>query len=75
MPTWIESEAAEYDERRELFNAMIDKKPRIIAACEGPADVREALERAAHDARLPRRAWCSPLIVRPDCRVAGARPA
>ena len=52
MTKWIGPEAAEYDERRELFNAMIDKKPRIIAACEGPADVREALERAAHD-RLP----------------------
>ena len=49
MTKWIEPEAAEYDERRELFNAMIDKKPRIIAVCEGPADVREALERAFHD--------------------------
>ena len=49
MTKWIEPEAAEYDERRELFNAMIDKKPRIIAACEGSADVKEALERAAHD--------------------------
>ena len=31
---------------------MISRNPRIIAACEDPADVREALERAAHD-RLP----------------------
>ncbi len=52
MTKWIGPESAEYDERRELFNKMIDRKPRIIAACEGPADVREALERAAHD-RLP----------------------
>lgn len=49
MPKSIGPEAGEYDERRELFNAMIDKRPRITAACEGPADVREALERAAHD--------------------------
>src|SRR5680860_1092761 len=42
MTKWIGPEEAEYDERRELFNAMIDTKPRIIAACEGPADVREA---------------------------------
>ena len=49
MTTWIGPEAAEYEDRRELFNAMINKKPRVIAACEGPADVREALERAAHD--------------------------
>lgn len=49
MATWIGPESAAYDERRELFNAMIDKKPRIIAACEGAADVGEALERARHD--------------------------
>ena len=49
MTTWIGPDAVEYDERRRLFNAMIDKKPRIIAACAGPADVREALDRAAHD--------------------------
>ena len=46
---WIGRTDAEYDERRELFNAMIDKKPRIIAACEAPADVRAALERARED--------------------------
>lgn len=49
MTTWIGPGAVEYDERRELFNAMIDKKPRIIAGCASPADVREALERAAQD--------------------------
>ena len=49
MTTWISPGSAEYDDRRALFNTMIDKKPRIIAACEGPTDVREALERAAHD--------------------------
>ncbi len=52
MTKWIGPEEAEYDERRELFNAMINTRPRIIAACEDPADVREALERAAQD-RLP----------------------
>lgn len=52
MTTWTGPEAVEYDERRALFNAMIDKKPRVIAACQGPEDVREALGRAAHD-RLP----------------------
>ena len=49
MTRWIGPADAEYDERRELFNAMIDKRPRVIAACEGPADVKEALGRAAHD--------------------------
>ena len=37
---------AEYDERRALFNAMIDKRPRMIAACADAADVRAALDRA-----------------------------
>ena len=49
MTTWIGPEDAEYDERRALFNAMIDKRPRLIAACRTPEDVREALGRAAHD--------------------------
>ena len=52
MTKWIGPGEAEYDERRELFNAMINKRPRIIAACESVTDVREALERAARD-RIP----------------------
>jgi len=28
-----------YDDARKLFNAMIDRKPRLIVRCEGPADV------------------------------------
>ncbi len=46
---WISSAEAEYDEQRELFNAMIDKRPRLIAACESPADVKAALDRAKAD--------------------------
>lgn len=49
MTTWIGPQDTGYDERRTLFNAMIDKRPRVIAACTTPADVREALERAAQD--------------------------
>ena len=52
MTKWIQPGEAEYDERRALFNAMINKSPRIVAACDGPADVKEALEHAAHE-RLP----------------------
>jgi FAD/FMN-containing dehydrogenase len=46
---WIGPEDTEYDERRELFNAMIDKRPGVIAACETAADVRAALDRAEAD--------------------------
>ena len=46
---WIERTDAGYDERRTLFNAMIDKRPRVIAACETPTDIRAALDRARED--------------------------
>jgi FAD/FMN-containing dehydrogenase len=46
---WIDAVDARYEERRALFNAMIDKRPRLIAACETPADVGSALDRARED--------------------------
>jgi len=46
---WIGPADPEYDERRVLFNAMIDKRPRVIAACETAADVRSALNHAQVD--------------------------
>lgn len=49
MTTWCGPGDAGYDEQRALFNAMIDKRPRVIAACTGAADVREALDRADRD--------------------------
>ena len=41
-----------YDEARTLFNAMVDKRPALIARCETPGDVAAALK-AARDAGLP----------------------
>src|SRR5438445_8891792 len=32
-----------YDEARTLFNAMIDKRPAMIARCGGPADVARVI--------------------------------
>jgi FAD/FMN-containing dehydrogenase len=37
---------AAYEELRALFNAMITKRPAVIARCGGPGDVIEALELA-----------------------------
>ncbi len=41
-----------YDEARQLFNAMIDRKPRLILRCAGPADVVAGVL-LARDTRLP----------------------
>jgi hypothetical protein len=46
-----------YDETRALFNAMIDKRPALIARCSGPADVAEMIAFAReHDLPLAIRA-------------------
>ncbi len=41
-----------YDEARTIFNAMIDRRPAVIARCEGEADVTRAV-RFARDLGLP----------------------
>lgn len=42
----------EYDEARKIWNAMIDKRPAMIARCAGSADVRTAVN-FARDHGLP----------------------
>ncbi|MEO5781402.1 FAD-binding oxidoreductase [Arthrobacter oryzae] len=43
---WVKPGHPEYDETRKLFNAMIDRRPAVIAQCGTPADVADALQHA-----------------------------
>jgi FAD/FMN-containing dehydrogenase len=47
----IESDDSDYDTTRKLYNAMIDKRPRLIAQCVDAADVIAAVN-VARDAGL-----------------------
>jgi FAD/FMN-containing dehydrogenase len=48
----IGPEDAAYDEHRKVYNAMIDKRPALIARCTGPDDVAKAVA-FARDRDLP----------------------
>jgi hypothetical protein len=39
----IGPEDASYDEHRKVYNAMIDKRPALIARCTGPSDVAKVV--------------------------------
>ncbi len=43
---WTSPGDSNYDERRALFNGMIDSRPRLIASCTTPSDVIGALAQA-----------------------------
>lgn len=49
---WIKPDNPEYDQSRTLFNAMIDRRPAVIAPCSSPGEVAEALK-YARDNQLP----------------------
>jgi FAD/FMN-containing dehydrogenase len=39
----LDTDHPEYEEARKLYNAMIDKRPRLIARCSDAADVTQAV--------------------------------
>jgi FAD/FMN-containing dehydrogenase len=42
--TVVRPEDAEYDAARRCFNALVDRRPAVIARCSGPGDVATALD-------------------------------
>jgi FAD/FMN-containing dehydrogenase len=49
----IGQESSEYEEARKVYNAMIDRRPVLIARCAGPADVARVIAFAReHDVPL-----------------------
>src|SRR4051812_3087588 len=46
MTSYISSADVEYDDLREIWNAMHDKRPALIARCESAQDVADAIRRA-----------------------------
>jgi FAD/FMN-containing dehydrogenase len=50
--TWITADHPGYDDARGLWNAMIDRRPAVVARCTDAADVAAAL-RIARDPSLP----------------------
>src|SRR5213593_4261674 len=46
---WIAPEDPGYDERRAHFNTRVDRRPALIARCQGVQDVRAALRAAREE--------------------------
>ncbi|MES2151210.1 MAG: FAD-binding oxidoreductase [Pseudomonadota bacterium] len=49
----IEPSSPDYDSARQIWNAMIDRRPAFIARCSGTADVLRAVEFARRNAVFP----------------------
>jgi hypothetical protein len=49
----VTPESSEYESRRRVWNAMIDRLPRAIACCSGPADIQAAVRFATEEGVHP----------------------
>jgi FAD binding domain/Berberine and berberine like len=74
----IEPSDASYEKERKVYNAMIDRKPRLIAKCADVADVRTSIQFAhKHDVRVSIRSGghnAGGLGICDDCLVIDLSP-
>jgi hypothetical protein len=71
--TVIAPDDAEYDAARRCFNALVDRRPAVIARCTGPGDVATAFDFArSHELEIAVRGGAATTPPGTACSTAGS---